>query len=140
MYLTQKISQPDNLYPSDAIHVSIYPPHVTSFVHSELRKHNEHPRGPSAVMSANCSQSGGAAKTNVVLRSGYSANTVLHLRGRASQAITKSRSGKNESIHLERLRCRVSFFGSLLEYFLTPEREYPQLGCHLSSIIPPLPG
>lgn len=39
------------------------------------------------------------------------------------------------------LQANVVFvFHSFLEYFLSPKRQQPQLGCHLNSIIPPLPG
>lgn len=39
-------------------------------------------------------------------------------------------------------RTAASCFGFIrsLDIFLTPERQHPQSGCHLSSIIPPLPG
>ncbi|PWA31128.1 hypothetical protein CCH79_00002555, partial [Gambusia affinis] len=36
-------------------------------------------------------------------------------------------------------KAAVFRFHSFFEYFLTPKRQHPQQGCHLSSIIPPLP-
>lgn len=74
----------------------------------------------------------------MVFRSGHSVDTVLVPR---KCVFSSHNTFAREIAETPALisQNRLVVFYSFLKYFLTPERQHPQLGCHLSSIIPPLP-